>query len=451
MKIIVVGCGKVGLALVEQLSIEGHEIIVIDKNAERLKSALSTLDVMTYVGDGTSYTTLYNAGIMNTDVLIAVMDSDETNLLCSVIAKKTGKCYTIARVRNPIYNPEIEFLKQSLDVDMIFNPELASAEEIARIFNFPYALKIDVFSNRRVELVHFKIKLESKLSNLKIADIRAKHHCNVLICTVSRYDNVIIPNGNFVLEEGDIVGIVGARPDINDFFRMFGVGTRKLHDAMLVGGGKMGFYLAKLLVESGIKTKIVEKDKSRCDFLSEALPSVDVILGDGTDKNLLMEEGLASSAGFASLTSIDEENILLSLFAASRVQGKVVTKINRINYDEVIERLALDTIVNPNKVSTELIVQFVRSKEYTKDSNIENYRKLLGGKAEALEFVVKESSDVVGIPLSALKRKKDALICCINRKDKIIIPSGADQIMVGDHVIVVHTHSDINNIDDILE
>ena len=451
MKIIVVGCGKVGRALVEQLTREGHVITVVDQNPDRLKTALSNLDVMSYVGDGTSYTTLKNAGIEDADLMVAVMNSDEMNLLCCVIAQKVGDCRTIARVRNPIYNSEIEFLKKELDLAMIFNPEMTAAEEISRIFNFPYAAGIDVFSNRRVELVQFEIRLDSRMNGLKVADIRAKYHCKVLVCTVTRDDVVTIPDGSFVLEEGDMVGLVGARPDINDFFRMFGVGTHKLPDAMIVGGGKIGYYLAKSLIDSGIKVKIVEVDRNRCEFLAEALPEADIICGDGTDRNLLMEEGLGNAAGFAALTSIDEENILLSLFAGTKVSTKTVTKINRINYDEVVEQLNLDTIINPNEVSNELIVQFARSMEYTRDSNIENYRKLCGGSAEALEFVVKDSSDVVGIPLSQLKRKKDVIVACINRSNKIIIPGGQDCIEVGDRVIIVHTTSDINNIDDILE
>lgn len=451
MRIIVVGCGKVGLALVEQLTEEGHEITVVDKNGDRLKTVLANLDVMSYVGDGTSYTTLKNAGIEGADLMVAVMDSDEMNLLCCVIAQKVGKCKTVARVRNPIYNSEIEFLKEELGIAVIFNPEMTAAEEISRIFNFPYATKIDVFSNRKVELVHFRIKLDSRMNNLKVADIRAKHHCQVLVCTVTRDDKVVIPGGDFVLEEGDLVGLVGARPDINDFFRMFGVGTRKLPDAMIVGGGKIGYYLAKKMTESGIKVKVVESNHERCEFLAEALPEADIIYGDGTDKNLLLEEGIASASGFAALTSIDEENILLSLFARTQVSGKTITKINRINYDEVIDQLNLDTIVNPNKVSNELIVQFARSMEYTKDSNIENYRKIGNGQAEAMEFIVKEESKVVGIPLIDMDKKADVLIACISRANKIIIPGGHDSIEAGDHVIVVHTTSDINNIDDILE
>lgn len=451
MKIIVVGCGKVGLALVEQLTREGHDITVVDKNGERLKTVLSNLDVMSYVGDGTSYTTLKNAGIEGADLMVAVMNSDEMNLLCCVIAQKVGECRTIARVRNPIYNSEIEFLKDELGIDMIFNPEMTAADEICRIFNFPYASKIDVFSNRRIELVHFKVNADSKMCNLTVGDIRAKHHCQVLVCTVMRGDRVFIPGGDFVLKEEDMVGIVGARPDINDFFRMFGVGTRKLPDAMIVGGGKIGYYLAKKLIDSGIKVKIVESDTDRCEFLAGAIPEADIIHGDGTDKNLLMEEGLGSASGFAALTSIDEENILLSLFARTLVSGKTVTKINRINYDEVIDQLNLDTKVNPNEVSNEMIVQFARSMEHTKDSNIENYRRLCDGKAEAMEFIVREGSEVVGVPLVKLRKKKNVLIACISRNNKIIIPGGQDAIEDGDRVIIVHTTSDINNIDDILE
>ena len=451
MNIIVIGCGKIGLSLVRQLTNEGHVVTVIDKNANRLKTALSNLDVMSYAGEGTSSTTLREAGIEDADLMVAVMDSDEMNLLCCVIAQKVGHCKTIARVRNPIYNSEIEFLKNELDISMIFNPEMAAAEEIARIFNFPYATKIDVFTNRKVEMVHFKIRVDSKLSMLPIAEIRSKYNCKVLICTVTRDDKTIIPGGDFVLQEGDLVGIVGARHEINEFFRLYGVGSKKVPDAMIVGGGKIGYFLAKNLIASGIKVKIVEFDRERCEFLSEVLPEADIINGDGTDRNLLMEEGLGNASGFAALTSIDEENILLSLFATDHVKSKTVTKINRINYDEVIDRLKLDTIINPNKVSNDMLIQFIRSMEYTKDSNIENYRKIGDNEAEAMEFIVKEGSDVVGIPLMNLKKKKDVLICSISHNNRIIIPGGQDIIRVGDRVVIVHTTSDINNIDDILE
>lgn len=449
MKIIVIGCGKVGLALVEQLNSEGHDITVIDNDSARLKSALGNLDVMTLVGDGTSYTTLLSAGIEQADLLIAVMDSDETNLLCCVIAKRAGNCKTVARVRNPIYSGEIGFFKRELDLGLIFNPEMRAAEEIARLFNFPNAFRIDVFSNRKIELVHYKIPADSKLVGMKLMDFRSKHHCNVLITTVMRGDEVIIPGGDFIIEENDILGVVASRSEIHEFFHLFGVGTRKVSDVLIVGGGKIGYYLAKNLLDSNINVKIIESNKDRCDFLSSELPDADVILGDGTDRNLLLEEGLEHAQGFAALTSIDEENILLSLFA-KRYAQKCVTKINRINFGEVIDQLDLDVIINPNTISTNLIVQYVRSLQYTMGSNIENFRKL-SDSAEALEFVVTKKSEVVGIELINLKKKKNVIICCITRNDKIIIPGGHDCICVGDRVIVVHAGADIHNLDDIID
>ena len=451
MNIIVVGCGKVGLALVEQLAKDKHDITVVDKNGTRLKTALSNMDVMSYVGDGTSYNTLKAAGIDDADLLIAVMNSDEMNLLCSVIAKKAGHCKTIARVRNPVYTSEHEFLRRELDISMIFNPELTAAMKMSRIFNFPYASKIEVFSKRYVELIYFRVQSDTQLCNVSLLDIRSKCKCNVLVCTVQRGDEVFIPTGDFVLREDDIVSIIGSRNDTHAFFKAFGVAMRKLPDAMIVGGGKIGYYLAKALIDSGIKVKIIDSDAKRCETLAQELPEADVIVGDGTDKNLILEEGLLDASGFAALTSIDEENILLSLYVRSKIKSKVVTKINRINYEDVIENLDLDTIINPNLVSTELVAQFVRSMQHTMDSDIETYRQLNDGKAEALEFVVNEGAKVIGIPLMEMKRKNNLLICCIIRKNKVIIPGGHDTIEAGDNVIIVHTLKDINKIEDILK
>lgn len=448
MRIIVIGCGKVGLALVEQLYSEGHEITVIDSDAARLKAALSNLDVMTLVGDGTSYTTLVSAGVERADVVIAVMDSDETNLLCCVIAKKASNCKTVARVRNPIYNGEIDFFKRELDLGLIFNPEMTSAEEIARLFNFPNALRIDVFSNRKIELVHYKIPADSKLVGTKLMSLRSDYHCNLLVATVTRNDEVIIPGGDFVIAENDILGVVASRSEIHEFFRTFGVGTKKVSDVLIVGGGKIGYYLANCLIDSGIHVKIVESRRDRCEFLSSEIPDADIIHGDGTDRDLLVEEGLMNTSGFAALTNIDEENILLSLFARRYAQ-KTITKINRINFDEVINQLDLDTIINPNTISTNLIIQYVRSLQYTMGSNIENFRKL-SDQAEALEFVVHRNSEVVGIELAELKKKPNVLICCITRDRKIIIPGGQDKIEVGDRVVVIHNGSEIHNLDDII-
>ena len=450
MNIIVVGCGKVGLAIVEQLVAEGHTITVVDTNKEKLNAKLNGLDVLTYCGDGCSSTTLVGAGIDRTDLFIAAMDSDETNLLSCVIAKKKGKCKTIARVRNPIYNMETYFLMKELDIDMVVNPELMTAYEFARIFKFPYASQIVPFLGDRVEMVHFKIKPDSNLKGMKLMDMRSKHNSNVLISMVERDDEVFIPDGHFELEEGDIVGAVGTMREIYNFFKKFGFATKKASNVLIVGGGKTGFYLARNLIASGISVKIIEIDKARCDFLAENLPEADVICGDGTAKEILLEEGIDKAAGLAALTSIDEENILLSLNAMSLTDVKTATKVSRTNFEEVINRMNLDTIIFPNRIVSDRVLQFVRSLQYTMGSNIEYFRRLGGGKAEALVFTVTDDAHITGRPLMQMKIKKGVLICAISRNGKNIIPSGSDTIEVGDRVVIVHTKADIKNIDDIV-
>ncbi|MBO4421039.1 MAG: Trk system potassium transporter TrkA [Lachnospiraceae bacterium] len=451
MKIIVVGCGKVGVAIVEQLAAEGHTITVVDTNKERLNTRLNGLDVMTYCGDGCSAATLDGANIEQTDLFIAAMDSDETNLLSCVIAKKKGNCKTIARVRNPIYNQETEFLRRELAIDMVVNPELMTAYEFSRIFKFPYASQIDTFLGDKVEMVHFKIKPDSPLKGTKLMDMRSKHNCNVLISMVERGDEVIIPDGHFVLEEGDMVGAVGTMREIYAFFKKFGFATKKASNVIIVGGGKTGYYLARNLITSGISVKIIEINKARCDFLAENLPEADIICADGTAKEILLEEGIENAAGLAALTSIDEENILLSINAMSLTDVKTATKVSRTNFEEVINRMNLDTIIFPNKILSDRILQFVRSLQYTMGSNIEYFRRLGGGKAEALSFRITEESGVTGVPLSQLRRKKGVLICIISRKGKNIIPTGSDTLEVGDRVVLIHTKVDIKNIEDIME
>ncbi len=452
MKIVVLGCGKVGTAIVGQLVADGHTVTVIDKSKDRLDSVLSGLDIMYCTGDGCSINTLMNAGIADSDLFIASMGDDEMNLLSCVIAKKAGSCKTVARVRNPVYSGEIDFLKRALDIDSIINPEMSTSDECARIFNFPFANQIDLFSSSRCELVHFKINPGCALAGLKLFDIRTKHKCNVLVCMVTRNDDVFIPRGNFELQENDIVGIMSVPREINTFFTKFGVETRKASNVIIVGGGKTGYYLTKNLIESGIRVKVIESDGERCDKLADDFPEADIIHGDGTDKELLIEEGLEHAAGLAALTSIDEENIMLSMFAKSKAPDcKTVTKVNRTNFDEVISKLNLDALVYPNRLVSDKVLRYARSLQYTMGSDVSAYRKLGGGKAEALGFTVKNTSHLTGIPIMKLKLKKNVLICNINRRGKNIIPSGSDTIEVGDNVIIVHTNEEIHNFDDILE
>lgn len=451
MKIIIVGCGKVGYTLVEQLSSENHDIVVIDELPEKVSSITSELDAMGVVGNGVSYQTLRDADIQHADLLIAVTGSDEQNLLCSVIAKKTGHCKTIARVRNPLYNNEVAFLREELGLAMIINPDLTCASEIARIFQFPSAVKIDSFSKGRVELLHFRVTKDCLLNDYELIHIRTTLKCDVLVCMVTRGEEVITPRGNFVFQEGDLVAIVTTPTKASEFFRKIGIGNNRVHTAMLIGGGNIAYYLAKRLLSVGIETKIIENDPARCEVLAELLPKATIICGDGTDQRLLMQEGLASVDGFAALTGLDEENTLLSLFAKKVSNAKIVTKINRLTFAGVLNDLQLDCITYPRLLTADTIIKYARSMNESLDSNVENLYKLEGGHAEALEFYIKEASEVTDMPLEKMKIRKNVLICCINRKGNIIIPSGQDTLQVGDLVIVVSTYSGLNDIKEILE
>ncbi|MBQ9142849.1 MAG: Trk system potassium transporter TrkA, partial [Lachnospiraceae bacterium] len=435
----------------EQLSGEDHNIVVIDIKEDRVCSITDELDAMGIIGNGASYQTLLEAGIKQADLLIAVTNSDEQNLLCCVIAKKAGNCKTIARVRNPIYHEELEFLRKELGLAMIINPEMASASEIARIFQFPSAIKIDTFAKGRIEMIHFRVTQECKLNNYKLIHIRTTLKCDVLVCTVTRGEHVMIPRGDFVFQEGDMVSIVSTPANANEFFRKIGINIGRIHSAMIVGGGTIAYYLARRLLAVGVDTKIIENDLERCEQLSELLPKATIINGNGIDQNLLMQEGLDTVQGFAALTGLDEENILLSLHAKKASRAKVVTKVNRISFNSVLDDLKLDSITYPRLLTADSIIKYARSMNASLNSNVENLYKLQDGKVEALEFLIREENPrLTNIPLMNLPIKKNILICCINRHNQIIIPDGQDVIQPGDSVVVVLTNERLQDITDIL-
>lgn len=451
MYIIIVGCGKVGSAITEQLIKEGHSITVIDIDKNAVETISNKVDVMGIIGNGASHTVQIEAGIEKADLLIAVAGSDELNLLCCLIAKKAGNCHTIARVRNPIYSSEIALIKEELGLSMTVNPEYAAAMEIARLLRFPSAIKIDTFAKGRVELLKFKIQPGSKLHNFMLMDISSHLHCDVLVCVVERGEEVIIPNGSFVLKEKDVISIVASPKNANDFFKKIGVLTNQVKDALLVGGGDISYYLTEQLINMGISVKIIEKNRERCEELSDSFPRAIIINGDGIDQNLLLEEGLENTEAFAALTNLDEENIMLSLFAKSQTKGKLITKVNRITFDEVINELDLGSVICPKYITTEYIIRYVRAMQNSIGSNIETLYKIIENKAEAMEFWIHEESPIVGIPLEKLNLKENILICCINHKGKIITPKGQDVIQVGDTVIIVTTNTGLNDIRDILK
>lgn len=451
MQIIIVGCGKLGYTLVKRLNGEDHNIVVIDQKEEKVRAITEDLDAMGIVGNGVSHQTLLEAGIKKADLLIAVTGSDEQNLLCCVVARKAGRCKTIARVRNPIYNTERAFLRKELGLAMVINPELTAANEIARIFQFPSASKIDTFAKGRIELVHFRVTADCKLNNCELIHIRTTLKCDVLVCMVIRGEEVIIPRGHFILKEGDRAAIVATPQQANDFFKKIGIRISPVHTSMIVGGGTIAYYLAKRLLSIGISVKIIEKDRARCETLSEMLPKATVIWGDGTDESLLCEEGLDKVAGFTALTNMDEENVLLSLYAKDVSSAKVVTRVNRTTFSGVMNKMNLDSIINPIFLTADSIVKYARSMNESLDSNVENLYKLEGGKAEALEFFIKEESKVTGTPLEKLKIKKNILVCSIHRGNQVIIPSGQNDLRVGDSVVLVLTNSRLNDIKDMLE
>lgn len=451
MQIIVVGCGNVGSTLTEQLSSEGHNITVIDVDNQKLQNLVNSNDVMGVIGNGVSFAVQKEARVEHAHLLIAVTGSDEVNLLCCLIARKTGGCHTIARVRNPIYSMEIGYIKEELGLSMIVNPEFTAAQEMARLLKFPSAITIDTFTKGRVEVVKYRVGADSVLCDQSLQQINSRLKADVLICTVERDENVYIPGGNFIIRERDEISIVGTTQKTLAFFKKLGAAVTRARNAMIIGGGETSFYLARQLLAMGLQIKIIEIDKERCEELSELLPDAIIIHGDGTDRNLLMQEGLMQTEAFVSLTNVDEENIMLSLFAKSLTKAKLITNVHRISYDEIIDSLDIGSIIYPKYLTAENIIKYVRAMDNSLGSNIETLYRLNDNRAEALEFYIKEGSPVVGIPLQDLPIKPNILICAINHRGTITIPGGQSIIQVGDTVIVVTTNTGLNAIGDILK
>ncbi len=451
MQIIIVGCGNVGSTLAEQLSKEGHNITIIDTKNDVVKHVSNTFDIMGVVGNGAGYSIQMEAGIENADLLIAVTSSDELNLLCCLIAKKAGGCHTIARVRNPVYSREINFIKEEMGLSMVINPEDAAAMEIARVLKFPSAIKIDTFAKGKIELVKYRIEENSVLCDQALKNVSAKYKSEVLVSMVERDEDVFIPGGNFVLRAKDEISVIGSARNTVQFFKKLGVTTTKAKSAFIVGGGETGFYLASQLLSIGVKVKIVERDKGRCEELSELLPQAMVICGDGTDRELLLEEGVAQAGAFVALTNLDEENIMLSLYVKSISKAKLITKVHRIAYDKIIGELDLGSVIYPKFITAEIIIKYVRAMQNTIGSNIETLYRMHNDRVEALEFVVKQDSPVLGIPLQELKLKPNLLISCINHKGNVVIPRGQSIIKAGDTVVIVTTMTGLHDIKDILK
>ena len=452
MQILIVGCGNVGQTLVQQLSKEGHNITVIEEKSAVLQNVVNSYDVMGIVGNGASYSIMKDAGIESADLMIAVTDSDELNLLCCLIAKKAGNCHTIARVRNPIYKKEINFIKEELGLSMVINPEETAANEAERLLKLPSATKIETFARGRAELVKMVIDENSRLCDKALKDIPADLKKQIIISVVSRDNQVYIPDGRFILRAGDEITIFGSSKNTVNFFKKLGLPAAKVHSTMIIGGGETAVYLAQHLIALGIKVIVFERDAARCKELSDLIPQALIICGDGTDKDMLLEEGVTRVESFVALTNLDEENIMLSMYVKSiNPKAKLITKVHRVNYGDIIGSLNIGSIIYPKNITADRIVQFVRGMSASKDSNIETLYKLNDDRVEALEFIVRKGSPVIGIPLSQLNLKKGILIACINHYGEIISPSGDSIIRDKDSVIVVTMMTGLKDINDILE
>ncbi len=453
MKIIIVGGGKIGATLIESLEGEGHDITVVDSNQKVIDEISNIYDVMCVCGNGVDTDTLNEAEVSKAELLIAVTNSDEINMLICFIAKKMGAAHTVARVRNPEFNDKrMAQIKQYLDISFTINPELLAAQEIFNILKLPAAINIETFSRRNFEMVELLIKEDSNLNGISLIDLRKKYKANFLICVIKRGDEIIIPDGNFVLKSGDHICITANFSEIQKLLKMIGLSKKHSKNVMILGASTTAYYLSKMLLRSGSDVTIIEKDQSRCNHFAEILPNAVIINGDGAQQEVLMEEGIASADAFASLTGMDEENILISFFAQSQNVPRVVAKVNRNELASMAEKLGLDSIVSPKKAVSNVITSYARALQNTLGSNVETMYKLMDGRIEALEFNVQADFKGQHIPLKDMKLKKDVLIVGIIRKRKAFVPTGDDEIIAGDRVIVIAKSDEqkMNDLADIL-
>ena len=450
MQIIVVGCGKVGMYLTRQLSEEGHNVTVIDIDDELVHRASTLYDVMGIVGNGTSYSVLKEADIEHTDLLIAVTYSDEVNILCCVIAKKTH-CKTIARVRNHIYSEEQAIIQRELGIALIINPEKSAAHDVRHLLQFPSALEIDSFAGGSIELIRFKVTKDSSLIGVPLKDAGLRGN-QILVCIAERDKQTFIPDGFFTAQVGDILSVISVAAHERTALQKIGVAPGKIKDVTIVGGGGMTYYLAQTLIDVGVNVKIIEKDRKRCEELSELIPEASLIYGDGISQDVFREENLAFADAIVAATGVDEENIIFSLYAKNNSSSKIITKVSHISYGSVIDSMELDSLINPLNIAAEHILQFVRALDNSLSSTaIESLYRLRGGDAEAIEFKIREFPSVFGEELKDLKIKKNTIVASIIRDGRLIIPGGSDKFCLGDSVIVVTTNRGFQTLEDILE
>lgn len=449
MKIIIVGCGRVGTSIATELNLEGHDITVIDTKRDEVQNLSDTLDIMGIEGNGATYEILSEAGAESADLLIAATALDEINIYSCLMAKSAGVKHTIARVRNPEYTMDLFRVKDQLGLSMAINPELTAANEISRLLKFSGALEVDSFSKGLVEIIKVIVPNDSIVCNKKLSEIDNLKG-KVRVCSVERENEVFIPNGDFVLNGGDKISIVTRPETALKFFKRINVATDKSRDVVILGGGKITYYLAKNLLKAGVDVKIIERNAERCHQLAEILPEAVIIHGDCMDQDLLLSEGIEHANGVAALMDLDEKNILISMYIKSVSKTKVITKVNNTSFDEIMDKLNIECIVHPKQIAGEYIARYIRAMQNSAGSNVETLYRLSDNRIEAIEFRVRDSSKVAGIPIKDLELKDNLQIICINRQGKIILPHGDDVISPNDMVMIITMHKGLGRLEDIL-
>ncbi len=451
MRIIIVGCGKVGRTLIDRLTEDDHDITVIDENSDEIQDITDHYDVSGIAGNGASYSVQRDAGVEEADILIAVTASDELNLLCCLIAERAGHCEVLARVRTPEYLEEEDYLKERMGLAMIINPDRRAAEYIAKILFTPNALSVDSFAGGHADMISLKIPEGNKMVGKRLMDLEEDLLDTMLICAVERNREVTIPDGSFVLQAGDEIAFITQVKSARELLKRMGLRVKHVRNALLLGGGRTAYYLAKILEKAGVAATVVDKDPQRCAKMSAQLPRAVVINGDASNVDQLDQVGISMAEAVVAMTDKDEENILLALHTKKVSDAKLVTRVNRITFSKVIQELDLGSVVFPEYLTAEAITAYVRTKSAQMHSDIETLVDLFGSRVEAIEFYVGPNTKVTGTPLSELKLKDQVLITCINHEGQVIIPRGNDTICAGDTVIVVTGNGELNQINDILK